>query len=113
MLIVVVEMEATLRTPTVVLMMVVAFRYAFRPPQQAILRHRYLIHGLLDFLFVHANIIATENLYTLGGNWPCLGPDTLLSDVCYVTGRIDASLLDRVGMVTCSHHFQKSFNSRF
>ncbi|PWA50276.1 Methyltransferase domain-containing protein [Artemisia annua] len=69
--------------------------------------------GTDDGSDTQANILATENLYTLRGNWPGLGPNTLLLDVCYVTRRIGATLPYRVGMVTCSHRFQKSFNSRF
>ncbi|PWA77614.1 zinc finger protein [Artemisia annua] len=83
MLIVVAKMEATLRTPTV--------KDGGNVEKTD--------GGTDDGSGTQANILEIENLYTLGGNWPGLGPNTLLFDVCYVTGRIGAALPDRVGMV--------------
>ncbi|CAL0334046.1 unnamed protein product [Lupinus luteus] len=45
------------------------------------------------------NTLAAEKLYSLAGDWACLGPDTLLFDICCGTGTISLTLAHRVGMV--------------
>lgn len=45
------------------------------------------------------NTLAAEKLYSLAGDWACLGPDTLLFDICCGTGAIGLTLAHRVGMV--------------
>ncbi|WJX44181.1 hypothetical protein P8452_31191 [Trifolium repens] len=49
--------------------------------------------------FFQVNTLAAEKLYSLAGDWACLGPDTLLFDVCCGTGAIGLTLAHRVGMV--------------
>ncbi|KAH9700683.1 zinc finger CCCH domain-containing protein 24 [Citrus sinensis] len=49
--------------------------------------------------FFQVNTLAAEKLYSLGGDWADLGPDTLLFDVCCGTGTIGLTLAHRVGMV--------------
>nr|KYP68521.1 Zinc finger CCCH domain-containing protein 24 [Cajanus cajan] len=49
--------------------------------------------------FFQVNTLAAEKLYSLAGDWACLGPDTLLFDVCCGTGTIGLTLAHRVGMV--------------
>ncbi|KAL4389106.1 hypothetical protein HN51_009966 [Arachis hypogaea] len=49
--------------------------------------------------FFQVNTLAAEKLYSLAGDWACLGPDTLLFDICCGTGTIGLTLAHRVGMV--------------
>lgn len=49
--------------------------------------------------FFQVNTLAAEKLYSLAGDWACLGPDTLLFDICCGTGAIGLTLAHRVGMV--------------
>uniref|UniRef100_A0A0R0H2D6 C3H1-type domain-containing protein n=1 Tax=Glycine max TaxID=3847 RepID=A0A0R0H2D6_SOYBN len=49
--------------------------------------------------FFQVNTLAAEKLYSLAGDWSCLGPDTLLFDICCGTGTIGLTLAHRVGMV--------------
>lgn len=49
--------------------------------------------------FFQVNTLAAEKLYSLAGDWACLGPNTLLFDVCCGTGTIGLTLAHRVGMV--------------
>ncbi|KAI3822846.1 hypothetical protein L1987_10445 [Smallanthus sonchifolius] len=49
--------------------------------------------------FFQVNTLAAENLYAIAGDWACLGPNTLLFDVCCGTGTIGLTLANRVGMV--------------
>ncbi|KAK9079086.1 hypothetical protein SSX86_000756 [Deinandra increscens subsp. villosa] len=49
--------------------------------------------------FFQVNTLAAEKLYALAGDWACLGPNTLLFDVCCGTGTIGLTLANRVGMV--------------
>ncbi|KAL2328618.1 hypothetical protein Fmac_022045 [Flemingia macrophylla] len=49
--------------------------------------------------FFQVNTLAAEKLYSLAGDWACLGPDTLLFDVCCGTGTIGLTLAHQVGMV--------------
>jgi len=50
-------------------------------------------------LLLQVNTLAAEKLYSLAGDWACLGPDTLLFDICCGTGAIGLTLAHRVGMV--------------
>ncbi|KAI9076173.1 hypothetical protein K1719_041871 [Acacia pycnantha] len=49
--------------------------------------------------FFQVNTLAAEKLYALAGDWACLGPETLLFDICCGTGTIGLTLAHRVGMV--------------
>ncbi|XP_019453974.1 PREDICTED: zinc finger CCCH domain-containing protein 24-like isoform X2 [Lupinus angustifolius] len=49
--------------------------------------------------FFQVNTLAAEKLYSLAGDWACLGPDTLLFDICCGTGTISLTLAHRVGKV--------------
>ncbi|XP_076907156.1 zinc finger CCCH domain-containing protein 24-like [Bidens hawaiensis] len=49
--------------------------------------------------FFQVNTLAAEKLYALAGDWACLGPNTLLFDVCCGTGTIGLTLANHVGMV--------------
>ncbi|KAJ7947802.1 zinc finger CCCH domain-containing protein 24 [Quillaja saponaria] len=49
--------------------------------------------------FFQVNTLAAEKLYSLAGDWACLGPNTLLFDICCGTGTIGLTLAHRVGMV--------------
>ena len=54
---------------------------------------------ILNPLLMQVNTLAAEKLYSLAGDWACLGPDTLLFDICCGTGTIGLTLAHRVGMV--------------
>jgi hypothetical protein len=58
-------------------------------------------------LLLQVNTLAAEKLYSLAGDWACLGPDTLLFDVCCGTGAIGLTLAHRVGMVIITILFRK------
>ncbi|KAJ7980984.1 Zinc finger CCCH domain-containing protein 24 [Quillaja saponaria] len=49
--------------------------------------------------FFQVNTLAAEKLYSLAGDWACLGPNTLLFDICCETGTIGLTLVRLVGMV--------------
>ncbi|KAF7805579.1 zinc finger CCCH domain-containing protein 24 [Senna tora] len=53
----------------------------------------------VDNSAMDVNTLAAEKLYSLAGDWACLGPDTLLFDICCGTGTIGLTLAHRVGMV--------------
>lgn len=63
--------------------------------------HQYFFSWImqLSLLLLQVNTLAAEKLYSLAGDWACLGPDTLLFDVCCGTGTIGLTLAHRVGMV--------------
>lgn len=62
----------------------------------------FLEYAILSLLLLQVNTLAAEKLYSLAGDWACLGPDTLLFDICCGTGTIGLTLAHRVGMVIIS-----------